>query len=483
MPSTEEIEDIWLLATSTPPPSASPPPSLLWPPASPSVSVPLNTSLHSPFVQTFQPVLSPYASLLPLADRPYVAGTPPSSYLPPASPSVPWNTTLHPPFVQPFQPLLSHDASLLPLADHLFVAGTPPSLNLPPASPSVPQHPSMHLPINPPVQPPPPTSLLHVPLTNHPNFEENAEGGDGAVLISEGSNKDVLGGAEDVFGGAEIPEGGDGDVFGDGDMFGDREVLGDSRTRCWHACCVAASDALNCEACLDCGQPKPPASVAETVARMRMQLHVADHEDDVLTRPHGGPSLRRFVSPSLLFEFERVNGKLEAFKENGAPGAPMGNERVLVWAHVVGFPAWPALAPATWRTATAQVTVIFLGMEGQTGKVSVTNIHPLGAHELKALEPETVSTKWRDKFECARMEAVELQAAAAQFGESAQQQQQALRQHAANDTKPVVIRCSCCSRRFFFDFIWELCYRMELHEGWYSIEPWPQQLDRKLDSY
>lgn len=31
-----------------------------------------------------------------------------------------------------------------------------------------------------------------------------------------------------------------------------------------------------------------------------------------------------------------------------------------------------------------------------------------------------------------------------------------------------MIQCSGCSRRFFFDFIWELCYRMVLHAGWYK---------------
>ena len=32
----------------------------------------------------------------------------------------------------------------------------------------------------------------------------------------------------------------------------------------------------------------------------------------------------------------------------------------------------------------------------------------------------------------------------------------------------VIIKCASCSRRFFFDFIWELCYRMLLHAGWYK---------------
>ena len=48
MPSTEEMEDIWHLATGTPPPSASTPPSFYVPPA--SISVPLHAAAHFPFV-------------------------------------------------------------------------------------------------------------------------------------------------------------------------------------------------------------------------------------------------------------------------------------------------------------------------------------------------------------------------------------------------------------------------------------------------
>ena len=55
----------------------------------------------------------------------------------------------------------------------------------------------------------------------------------------------------------------------------------------------------------------------------------------------------------------------------------MHGEHVLVWAQVAGHPAWPARAPITWRTATSQVPVTFLGREGQTGRVSVAKLRPL----------------------------------------------------------------------------------------------------------
>ena len=121
MPSTEEMEDIWHLATGTPPPSASSnatrkqnaslvqrapsltPPSFYLPPASPSVI--LNTTVHFPFIPL---LVSPSAALLPLTNHPYFASTPPSFYLPPASPSVPQHPTMHFPFshgipsVQPY---------------------------------------------------------------------------------------------------------------------------------------------------------------------------------------------------------------------------------------------------------------------------------------------------------------------------------------------------------------------------------------------
>ena len=59
-------------------------------------------------------------------------------------------------------------------------------------------------------------------------------------------------------------------------------------------------------------------------------------------------------------------------------GAPLlDGEHVLVWAQVAGHPAWPARAPITWRTATSQVPVTFLGREGQTGRVSVAKLRPL----------------------------------------------------------------------------------------------------------
>jgi len=48
MPSTEGMEDIWHLATGTPPPSASTPPSFYVPPT--SISVPLHAAAHFPFV-------------------------------------------------------------------------------------------------------------------------------------------------------------------------------------------------------------------------------------------------------------------------------------------------------------------------------------------------------------------------------------------------------------------------------------------------
>ena len=121
MPSTEEMEDIWHLATGTPPPSASSnatrkqnaslvqrapsltPPSFYLPSASPSVI--LNTTVHFPFIPLS---VSPSAALLPLTNHPYFASTPPSFYLPPASPSVPQHPTMHFPFshgipsVQPY---------------------------------------------------------------------------------------------------------------------------------------------------------------------------------------------------------------------------------------------------------------------------------------------------------------------------------------------------------------------------------------------
>ena len=43
-----------------------------------------------------------------------------------------------------------------------------------------------------------------------------------------------------------------------------------------------------------------------------------------------------------------------------------------------------------------------------------------------------------------------------------------LRARAATDLKPVRLCCSSCSRTFYFDYIWELCHRMEFHAGWYS---------------
>jgi len=55
-----------------------------------------------------------------------------------------------------------------------------------------------------------------------------------------------------------------------------------------------ACDALNCEACLECGQPLPPDSVAETVELMCTQLRVADGDEDVLPRLHGGQRVRRW---------------------------------------------------------------------------------------------------------------------------------------------------------------------------------------------
>ena len=60
------------------------------------------------------------------------------------------------------------------------------------------------------------------------------------------------------------------------------------------ACALPACDALNCETCLACGQPRPPDGVADLVAQMRTQLETACLEDGdrVLPRPHGGPALR-----------------------------------------------------------------------------------------------------------------------------------------------------------------------------------------------
>ena len=490
MPSTEEMEDIWHLATGTPPPSAPTPPSFYVPPT--SISVPLYAAAHFPFITpTIQ--VPPLPASIPLPYHPYFASTPPSFCLPSAYPSAPLHTDVHLPFIPPFQPP-PPAASLLPPAWHPFYASSmPPSVYLPWTSPS--------FPCVPPVQPPPvqpPSPALQLPIANHPHFEEsfeeNAEGCDVEMVSNgDGDDDDDDGDGDDdeddgdnagaaLGGGAIPPADGDnaGAALGGGAIppavagtHGAIPPGGHAHPPCGHACCVSACDALNCEACVDCGQPRPPANVAETVARMRMQLHVADHEDDALPRPHGGPALRQFVSPSMLSEFERVNGALDIIVENpDAAGAQLGNGQVLVWAHVAGFPRWPALAPATWRTATAQVTVIFLGMQGQTGKASVTQIHPLQC--TAELQAKTVSTKWRDLFERAQIEAVELLAAAGvpQVRERAPKQQafqrQALRQHASKDTKPVVIQCTGCSRRYFFDFIWDLCYRMQLHADWYK---------------
>jgi hypothetical protein len=75
---------------------------------------------------------------------------------------------------------------------------------------------------------------------------------------------------------------------------------------------------------------------------------------------------------------ECVNGALDAPDKPLAVGAPLlEGEHVLVWAQVAGHPAWPARAPITWRTATSQVPVTFLGREGQTGRVSVAKLRPL----------------------------------------------------------------------------------------------------------
>lgn len=121
-----------------------------------------------------------------------------------------------------------------------------------------------------------------------------------------------------------------------------------------------------------------------------------------------------------------MNGTLDApDKPIASTGAPLldGNH-VLVWAQVVGHPPWPAQAPSMWRAATSQVPVTFLGRQGQTGSVSVARLRPLMcADEFKAV---AVSTQLQADFECARIEAVGLLAAAAapQVGESAPQPQQ-----------------------------------------------------------
>ena len=135
MPSTEEMEDIWHLATGTPPPSAPTPPSFYVPPT--SISVPLHAAAHFPFITpTIQ--VPPLPASIPLPYHPYFASTPPSFCLPSAYPSAPLHTDVHLPFIPPFQPP-PPAASLLPPAWHPFYASSmPPSVYLPWTSPSFP---------------------------------------------------------------------------------------------------------------------------------------------------------------------------------------------------------------------------------------------------------------------------------------------------------------------------------------------------------
>ena len=227
---------------------------------------------------------------------------------------------------------------------------------------------------------------------------------------------------------------------------------------------IAACDAINEQPCKLCQETHAPADVAVALDATRQSAGLAARAsldcreldgDAELPRPSGGPAIRCVESAERLAAFERINGPLSP-PDDLRPPPPLQaarlvvrNTKLLVLAKMPGAAWWPGLVAVCERGATGTVHVDFLPAADGHARVSQGNLKPFTEADINGMQPSS-NTKW-----CAAMtEARHLLA-------TTTQRHQAERPR-VEVCKPVLVCCEQCSRLWYFDYVWELCRRLNV---------------------